>query len=88
MPTHFDATVTTSAASLASFGPANAQNRGREVQIEADAGNTLSISWGDSALQNMSLSAGERQVIPISYLKEVFVKVAADTETLHIGWIN
>jgi len=85
MPAHFDVVVTDTAASL---DPTDSLGPGREVQIEADAGNTLSVSWGSAALQNMSLAPGERQVVPVNYVAEVYVSVASGTENIHLAWIN
>ncbi len=91
MPSTFNAVVTTTSTSLQALSnPVLGSDPvlAREIQVEADAGNTLSVSWGDKTTQNMSLAPGERQVIPVSTIQEVYVKVAAGTENLHIAWIN
>ena len=90
MPQNFDATVTTTATSLAALAnPAFASFpvRAREVLIQADAGNTLTVEWGDDTTQNISIAKGEERIIPVENIDEIIVKVASGTETLHCSWV-
>jgi len=90
MPQNFDAIVTTTATALdalASPSFSSLPQRAREVFLQADAGNTLTVEWGDSTTQNISIAPGEERIIPVEIIGEIFVKVASGTETLHCSWI-
>lgn len=89
MPAHFDVTVTDTATRLDdSIAVDGAPTLAREVLLEADTGNTGNILWGSSALQNMRIEPGERQIVPVNQLGEIFVSVASGTESLHVAWVK
>lgn len=91
MPQNFDAIVTTTATAidqLANPAFSSDTNMAREVLLQADASNTLDISWGDATTQNIAIAPGQERIVPVEVLGEIFVKVASGTETLHCAWVK
>jgi hypothetical protein len=89
MPQHFEASVTATAAGLDTLAsPAIATNtRGREVLMQADSANAQNIIWGDSATQNIVMEPGDKEIVPVERLGEIYVKSVSGTMTLHCAWV-